>query len=343
LQRYGGEMDPEFYQRTAAALISLLRRCPNLTKISLLGDTLHSVNPADLLPFGPLLRELESTKRGRPVAYGQAISNLLANCGNLEKLRYERLDREQDLLVFAPQSCPLLTEMVMSLSDEQQEEDEEEEEWEQLEGQQQVPVADIFTLIGRSCKHLRKLHVINCGLSARSLRSIAGMEAVRDLYLDGQDDLTDAGMTALATMRLVSLRVLLNGELSLDAFVESNISQTLESFDLSVHQSGTPVDDVQVALGIASCRSLKKLTVRYGIDDCVFGRNGLDGLQAMAAGCPLLADVYLYLTVPGLHCLGAHFANLKKCRVLSKSSDERKTYPPIETLQTLYPAVEWSL
>jgi hypothetical protein len=76
----------------------------------------------------------------------------------------------------------------------------------------------------------------------------------------------------------------------------------------------------------------------------VFGRNGLDGLQALATGCPLLASVELFVTVPGLHYLGTHFTNLKKCRVLNWRQARAPTpagFPSIEELQTLYPAVEW--
>jgi hypothetical protein len=83
----------------------------------------------------------------------------------------------------------------------------------------------------------------------------------------------------------------------------------------------------------------------FGSDGCVFGHNGLDGLQAMATGCPLLADIQLYLTVPGLHYLGTHFSNLKKCHVKNRCVEGTATpqgFPSIEELQTLYPAVEWT-
>jgi hypothetical protein len=75
----------------------------------------------------------------------------------------------------------------------------------------------------------------------------------------------------------------------------------------------------------------------------MFGRNGLDGLQAMATGCPLLADCTLCLTPACLHYLGTHFANLKKCSMFNgrQVGVTPKGFPSIEELQTLYPAVKW--
>jgi hypothetical protein len=81
-------------------------------------------------------------------------------------------------------------------------------------------------------------------------------------------------------------------------------------------------------------------------DKCVFGRNGLDGLQAMATGCPLLAEVEVFLTVPGIHCLGTHFPNLMQCNIINTCEDDEPTpegFPSNEELQTLYPAVTWGL
>ncbi len=132
---------------------------------------------------------------------------------------------------------------------------------------------------------------------------------------------------------------------SLQSFVGANISQTLESFTLSVVRGNTtPVDDVQVARALASCHNLKTLHVNFGGDRCLFGGNGLDGLQALATGCPLLTEVYAYLTVPGLHYLGTHFTNLKNCWIYNRrvaSAAIPEGFPSIEELQTLYPAVTW--
>jgi hypothetical protein len=195
------------------------------------------------------------------------------------------------------------------------------------------------------------------------LRGIAGMETVKELTLEDCVDLTDAGMAVLATMKLVTLCIYerhLDDEYGdddddgdddewivafLQSFVGSNISQTLETFRLSVGGNHTSVDDVQVATALASCHNLKTLSVCCGENDgCVFGCNGLDGLQAMAAGCPLLTEVQLYLTAPGLHCLGTHCTNLRKCFVFNGHMVETSApegFPSIEELQTLYPAVKW--
>jgi hypothetical protein len=202
-------------------------------------------------------------------------------------------------------------------------------------------------------------------LSSSMLRGIAGMDTLKELTLEGCVDLTDAaGITVLATMKLVKLCIYerhLDDEYDdddddddgdddewavafLQSFVGSNISQTLETFKLSASGKNTVVDDVQVAMALASCRNLKALVVCCGNEACVFGRNGLDGLQAMAAGCPLLADAFLYVTVPGLHYLGTHFTSLKKCLVLNGHTTETSApegFPSIEELQTLYPAVKW--
>ena len=72
----------------------------------------------------------------------------------------------------------------------------------------------------------------------------------------------------------------------------------------------------------------------------MFGRNGLDGLQAMAAGCPLLADVALELTISGIHFLGTHFTSGKKCWIFKFSYITKERPSPTE-LQTLYPAIKW--
>ena len=65
----------------------------------------------------------------------------------------------------------------------------------------------------------------------------------------------------------------------------------------------------------------------------------------MATGCPLLAEVDLSLTVPGLHYVGTHFANLKRCVAVKAYADDApasERFPSIERMQTLYPAVKWA-
>ena len=76
-----------------------------------------------------------------------------------------------------------------------------------------------------------------------------------------------------------------------------------------------------------------------------FGHNGLSGLEAMAAGCPLLTDLSLQLTASGIHFVGTHFTGLKKCEVLNKREEGAATpagFPSIEELQILYPAITWA-
>jgi hypothetical protein len=164
--------------------------------------------------------------------------------------------------------------------------------------------------------------------------------------------LPEAGIAVLATMELVKLCIYLKyvrgyewTGASLQSFVGSNISHTLESFSLTAYDNTTTaIDDVQVATALASCHNLTTLDVHLGDDGCVFGSNGFDGLQAMATGCPLLEDVSFLLTVPGLHYVGTHFTNLKKCFVYNTSVAGAPTpegFPSIEELQTLYPAVKW--
>jgi hypothetical protein len=319
--------------------------------VFLTGDTLQSANLEDLIPYGHLFHELQFGREGRTTAAKQAISNLLVTCSNLRKFRYAGSGDEQDSLVIIAvhQSCPLLEELQISSTPFNQQQ--------QIAGAGAGADAGVFTLIGRNCKHLRKLELSDCRLSASVLRSIAGMESLKDLTLDECEGVTDADITALAKLKLVKLCISSGlhsvddyewTEALLQSFVGSNISQTLESFKLSVgtiHGFATPVDDVQVATALASCHNLTTLTVHLGDGGCLFGRNGLDGLQAIATGCPLLADVILYLTVPGLHYIGTHFTNLKKCNVFTMDDDYTTNtpagYPSIEELQTLYPAVDW--
>jgi hypothetical protein len=343
--RYSSDQLPQtYYTDTAAALMDVLRQCSRLHKVSLTGDILHFVNLEELLPYGHLFHELEFGTEGRTAADAHAVSNLLAKCSNLRKLRYDGSDVEQDSLVIEAvcQSCPLLEELeLLRFSFNQQE---------QIAGAVPVAGAGTFILLNRSCKHLRRLDLAHCQLSVSILRSIAGMESLKELTLYDCEGLTDAGMAALATMKLESLTLELHAQLTgawIQSFVGSNISQTLETLDLIAYGIATAIDDVQVATSLACCHNLKKLDAYFGVnasDGCVFGHNGLDSLQAMAAGCPSLADIKLYLTVAGLHYLGTHFTNLKKCHVYKTCEEAASApdgFPSIEELQALYPAVVW--
>ena len=194
----------------------------------------------------------------------------------------------------------------------------------------------VLTALCQSCPLLEELRLVDTSLDA--FDKIAGMESLRDLDLDHCHGLTDAGMAALAVLRLTNLlkwegRGNLT-EVALQSFVGANISHTLEDFYLNI-DSDRLIDDELVATALASCHNLKELQVQWGEDKCTFGRNGLDGLQAMAAGCPLLYTVALYATVPALHCIAAHCSNLKTCTTSLSSDDLR------DDLRTSYPAIEW--
>jgi hypothetical protein len=282
---------------------------------------------------------------GRTIASEKGILNLLSNCSNLENLCYEGSGGEQDLLVLkAVHQCPLLQELRLW--------------WFSFNQQEQGQIADTFTLINRNRNDLCKLTLDCCDLSASTLRTITRMENLDELELEQCRGLTGAGISLLATMNLVTLSVneydgedgtyesFLWTEAHLQPFEGSNISQTLETFQLIGYDNTTLVDDVQVATALASCHNLKTLHAECGPQrGCVFGRNGLEGLQAIATGCPLLADVSILVTVPGLHYLATHFPNLKKCRVLNSHVARAPTpegFPSIEELQTLYPAVKWT-
>jgi hypothetical protein len=251
----------------------------------------------------------------------------------MRKLSYDGYVDEQDLLVFTAQSWPFLEELVFFFC---QEDDE------------QNAGTDILSLICRSCRQLRKLALFRCELTATNLCSIAGLETLEQISLEQCDGLTDTGVAVLATMKLSELSVFDSRNnawtaASLQSFVGSNISRTLASFHLSSGRT-IPMDDVQVATALASCHHLTNLDLWTGGDRCVFGRNGLEGLQAMATGCPLLASVSIYLTPPGIHYLGTHFPNLRSCTALRNvvtGARFPQGFPPIKELQTLYPAVEW--
>ena len=177
------------------------------------------------------------------------------------------------------------------------------------------------------------------------------MEALKGLTLTECKGLTEADMTVLSTMNLTSLIVSnCNISTSLQSFAGSNISRTLETFQLWDITYEAVIDDDRFAATLASCHRLKTLHVRWGGDGgCVFGRSGLDGLQAMAIGCPLLANVKLFLTVDGIHCLGTHCTNLQKCHVFNRFNrfnrgvvtHHPKGLPSASELQTLYSAVKW--
>jgi hypothetical protein len=301
------------------------------------GDALRFIELEELIPYGHLFHELHFRLAGQTMAYVRSIPNLLVSCSNLRKLDYEGSDDEQNSLFLTQmlQSCPSLEELRLC----------------HVTFNQQEQTAGIFAPANLSCEHehLRRLTLVCCELSLPILRSVAGIESLKELIVSGCAGLTVAGMTTVATMRLGCLLISPYGRFTvahLQSFVGSNISQTLHTFNMSTNSDVfAPTDDVQVATALASCHNLKQMSVHFGVGECVFGRNGLDGLQAMATGCPLLAEVYARLTIPGLHFLGTHFPNLEKCVMFNKREAGAPTpegFPSIAELQTLYPAVTWT-
>ena len=193
-------------------------------------------------------------------------------------------------------------------------------------------------------------------MSPEEFHPFDGMKALTDLTLRECDGLTTAGFGELTRLRLVKLSMeYLNWDdagFSLQALVGSNISDTLDETLVLVSDGAYSVaedalmrpDDVQLARALASCHKLKSLRIDDPADDLLFGHNGLEGLRAMATGCPLLAEVTLFLTASAIHCLGTHFPKLEKCNIIlarPRSTNPPEGYPSVEELRTLYPAVTW--
>ena len=309
-------------------LIDVFRRCTHLRSVSLTDDTLKSVSLNELIPYGHLFDELhfEGTRR--------AIEGLLAKCSNLRKFTYHgsHKNKKQNALIMSAihRSCPLLENLDLS----------------NVKFNQQVTGADIFTLVGQTCKHLRKLTLDYCDLKPSTFRQIAGIETLKELALCYSDGLTDAGMALVTSMMLENLSILGPQLTELQSFAGTAISHSLEYLYLAIGLCDDlpRLYDVQLATGLASCHKLKTLCVHSGWDGCVFG---LTCLQAIASGCPLLAEVELHLTVSGLHCIGTHFTQLKTCKAYRDPDEDSEVaaeaFPSIEELQTLYPAIKWAL
>jgi hypothetical protein len=242
---------------------------------------------------------------------------------------------EQDSVVMTAlqSSCPLLEELQLQ----------------SVSLNQQLSAGPVlFIPTNRNCKHLRKLTLFSCDVASGSaIQRIAEIESLKELKLYNCGGLSDADLAVLATMSLVDL-TLRDPESStwrsssLQCFVGSNLSQTLEFFHLQVWRILPPIDDVEVDTALASCHNLKKLTVNWGNDiwGCVFGRDDLDGLQAMAAGCPLLTEVNFRLSPDGMYYIAEHFVNLKKC---NSHLPAELHYAVSSDLKTLYPAIEWDI
>ena len=315
-------------KQLAEALVDIVRQCSNLKKVSLSGDSLQAAKFTELCPFGHLFYELEfpPIHRKRFQQPTEVVSNFLRECVNLRKLHFTS-GRNNDALLVALKSCLLLEELDLSSFS-----------FDTQKGE--LLGADLFRLINRHCKHFCKLRLESSGVSESTLRHISGIEALQELVVDEceGEGMAGAGMAVLATMGLAKLSIHSWTEAPVLPFVGSNISQTLESFILKIYRDElSPIGADRITSSLASCPNLKSISIYFG-DGCVFGDNGLAGLQAMAAGCPLLADVSFSSAAPGLHYIATHWTNLKKCSVLSGVSTDLR-----QELLTLYPHIEWIL
>jgi hypothetical protein len=319
----------EYYTRTAAALMNILHRCTNLTKVSLRHDALHSVDLNELCQFGYLFDYLHVGWDDHHHS-AESVSKLLSSCINLDDLEYHGDDGENPLVITAG-SCSLLRNLeLVSLSE--------------------ATSVTMLNGFSRSCKHLNKLSLHSIKLSVAAMRCIAGMEALKHLTIEYCDNSTDAVFRILAQMSLVSLDISVDEdeededeedgvtEAFLLSFRGANISRTLESFHIDISTDNWTADDMQVALAFASCPRLTSLSVRGWGSACVFGQYGVEGLRALAISCPLLSDVSLRLSVSGLFCLGALCPHLKTCKSPRIPGDTT-----IHDLRIVFPLVKWSL
>jgi hypothetical protein len=332
-------MPIESYKQSAEWLVQMVRQCPKLQTVSLTGDTLRGVQLEQLRPFGPLFHVLQFYWQQTDPNHlsDQAISNLLGTCNNLRKFEYfrrhpvqgdvEEVEKHRLALTALCESCPLLEELC-------------------LDALSSVALGFVLPGLCRNCTLIHTLSFVRCKISASNLRDIARMETLKDLTLSLCDGLTDASVATLAGLELTRLYLWddsqddpvpdfegLLTEACLQSFAEANISRTLESFDMIIGID-RPVDVGPIAIGIASCHNLKRLYVDWGQgNDSVFG---LGSLQTIAAGCPLLADVTINVTVPGLRYIAHHCSNLKKCNIY-RAVREDVYYE----LDATYPDVEW--
>lgn len=323
------QSDMQHLQLTAIALIDVFRQCTRLCKVSLLGDALIGVELEELLPYGHLFHELEFGMQFRTSVYERSLGNYLSTCQNLRKLKYIGSGAERDSLVLFTvfRSCPLLEQLDLSL----------------FRRDSFNPQVAIPSRLG--CQRLYKLTLWHSVMSTTMLRIITGMEMLKELVLSHCEELSDATMAILATTNLVKLSIDDSNWMTwtwtasaLQPFVGSSISQTLEVFSLSFLVRSR-IDDVQVAMVFASCHNLTSLSIETDPDNCLFGRGGLAGLQAMATGCPLLTDIALRMSDEGMQYIARHFPNLK--RFTTTVEDDDLVDRVRDDLRNLNPVVEW--
>jgi hypothetical protein len=334
----------QYCVQSAAALVQMLHRCSQLKKVSLTGSVLRGMRLDELQPFGHLCYELGLGFENTFPTHD--LSGLLSHCCNLRKFDYfgkgrhifgiivdpelELFGIEQDRLVLTAlyQSCPLLEDL-------------------ELQNLSAVALDGALSGLRRSCIFLRKLTICSCKLSALSLREVALCSSLRSLSCRWCKGLTDAGVASLAVLQLTNLLIKQDGfqpdwddatmEAALVSFAGANISHTLDTLwiDIEPHRA---VDADMLATALASCDRLTRLHVKWGNGGGAGYAFGLDALQAIATGCPLLATVELPLALPGCEYVATHCSHLTKC----KSSLKKVISRARSELQAKYPNVDWS-
>jgi hypothetical protein len=156
--------------------------------------------------------------------------------------------------------------------------------------------------------------------------------------LNQNGSLTGADIAVLATMKLTELSICDDSKIiglrSLGAFVGSNISRTLESFEFSIHAYVTPPIHADLfAPGLAACHKLKKLDVYCGRNAQAFG---MKAMHAIVIGCRLLTHIELQVPVDGLRAIAAAFPRLKKFTPVVDIDIRRMKY-----LQAYHPTIVW--
>ena len=296
----------EYYTQTAAALVDVFRQCTSLRRVVLVGTTLRCADLDAFCAHGHLFHHLQFCRDGRESA---TVARFLAHCSHLTTLHYRE-----------------------SAEDDPHSDD-----------------SHAMSTIHQSCLMLEDLALRECLLPLWLIQNIATMSALKQLTIRG--GLVRDGFAVLGTMKITHLSVTADKndetwteDVLQSLFVGSSLCQTIESFTIEDCYSTEPIDDIQVALALATCPHLQSLSINFARTTCLFGQHGLTGFQAMAAGCPLLSEVVLHTTVEGIPCLGTQFPKLKSCAIIDHyrpNGAAPEGFPSIVELQTLYPAVQW--
>jgi hypothetical protein len=116
-RRQVGEQPAEYLVQTAAALMDILRLCPNLVEVSLTGDVMNGVDLDELRPFGHLIRELNMPLPDEtdPASAYQTVINLFGACINLRVLELytNGFVPDDGPMAIPAQSCPLLEDLTL--------------------------------------------------------------------------------------------------------------------------------------------------------------------------------------------------------------------------------------